>query len=325
MILLELENVSVKLGGRSLLRDVSLQLRAGELLGLIGPNGAGKSTLLKTVVQLLPTAGGAWTGRIRLLGQDTQTLDPRERARRLAYLSQDDRVQWPIRVEDLVALGRHPYHPTWRGVAPWASGRPTADDQRAIHQALRTTDIWHLRTRRATELSGGERARARLARALAVEAPLLLADEPVAALDPLHQLKVMSYLRDYCQAGATASKRLGAQNEVGHSTTNGSQNSAHHSSGDAEQTDTRLPGRAAIVVMHDLTLASRFCDRLLLLHQGEPVALGPPGQVLSPERLRDIYGIRAVSAKIEGQSYVLPWALSDAEANRANPSVRQAP
>ncbi len=270
MTLLDLDQLSVQLGGRTLVRGVSLRLAAGELLGLIGPNGAGKSTLLKAMVHLLP-----YSGEMRLLGDDPKRLDARERACRLAYLSQDDRVQWPLRVMDLVALGRHPHQP------PWCHASVNTQNQEAINRALHTADLWHLRDRSATAISGGERARARLARALVVEAPVLLADEPVAALDPLHQLKVMQYLRDYCHAEDDESKTTGYPG----------------------------PGRAAIVVMHDLSLASRFCDRLLLLHQGVPVALGRPGQVLTPEHLRDIYGIRAVSACHQGQTYVLPWAV----------------
>lgn len=364
MTLLELDQVSVRIGGRSLLRQVSLRLAPGELLGLIGPNGAGKSTLLKAVVQLLPPAGRArsdrgWSGRIRLLGEDIRALPPRERARRLAYLSQDDRVQWPIRVEDLVALGRHPHQSSWRSAKDHASDRagsrgsrgsraasqPGSDDCRAIEAALRTTDILHLRARRATEISGGERARARLARALAVEAPLLLADEPVAALDPLHQLKVMSYLRAYCQGSAqrrgNATGRGDKRNQSGNHRAGDQggmldirdQNGRigdgyldHHDGGlIAPQAPPAPPGRAAIVVMHDLTLASRFCDRLLLLHQGEPIALGPPEEVLSPERLRDIYGIRAIRGQVEEQSYVLPWALSDDQANPPPYRIPNAP
>ncbi|MBK1647417.1 ABC transporter ATP-binding protein [Rhabdochromatium marinum] len=274
MTLLEVEGLTVQLGGRPRVRGVSLRLAAGELLGLIGPNGAGKSTLLKALVQSLP-----YTGQLRLLGEDPLKCTAQVRARRLAYLSQEDRIQWPMTLTDLVALGRHPYQNVWHGgtwLSSWSGARaPSHADHQAIERALRTTDLWPLRNRRVTELSGGERARARLARALAVEAPLLLADEPVAALDPLHQLKVMHYLRAYC-----------------HPT-------------------TPEPGRAAIVVMHDLTLASRFCDRLLLLHQGECQALGRPETVLNPEHLQRIYGIRALTGHQDGQSYVLPWALSD--------------
>lgn len=263
MSLLALDDVSVRLAGTQLLRGVSLRLDAGELLGLIGPNGAGKSTLVKAIVQLLP-----YRGRVRLGGEDLARLPARERARSLAYLSQEDQLQWPIGVYDLVALGRHPYRGSWwRG-----AGAPSPTDNQAIEAALRATDAWELRGRRVTELSGGERARVRLARALVVEAPLLLADEPVAALDPLHQLEVLERMRDHCAGGGVA-----------------------------------------IVVMHDLTLASRFCDRLLLLDEGRVVASGPPAEVLTEAALGDVYGIRAVVGEHQGQGYILPWSRADGQ------------
>ena len=263
MSLLELRDVSVRLGGRELVQRVDLAVRAGELFGLIGPNGAGKSTLVKAVAQLVPYAG-----RILVGGERLEQLPARERACRLAYLSQDDRLQWPISVQDLVALGRHPYRGSW-----WRGAGTASDaDRHAIDRALHATDVWRLRERRADTLSGGERARARLARVLAVEAPLLLADEPVAALDPLHQLRVMELLREQCRTGA-----------------------------------------AAIVVLHDLTLASRFCDRLLLLHEGAPVAAGSVAEVLSAENLRRVYGIRALLGEQAGQRYIVPWAVEAQE------------
>lgn len=258
----EVVGLDVVLGGKTLVHDLTFDLGAGELLGLIGPNGAGKSSVLKAIMQLLPHRG-----RIRLGGRDLAALPARARARRLAYLSQDDGVQWPISVQDLVALGRHPYRGSW-----WlGGGAPRVDDQVAIEGALRATDVWDLRERRVTELSGGERARVRLARALAVEAPLILADEPVAALDPRHQLRVMSLLRAQCRQG-----------------------------------------RSLILVLHDLTLASRFCDRLLLLDRGEPIALGPPDAVLTREHLREVYGIRAVTGEHQRQGYILPWECESA-------------
>ncbi len=261
MSLLELEDVAVGIAGKTLLHQVSLRLDAGELLGLIGPNGAGKSTLIKAVAQLLPHRG-----RVRLRGDDLARLAAQERARRLAYLGQDDQLQWPIAVYDLVALGRHPYRGSWwRG-----AGATSPADAQAIEAALRATDAWSLRRRRVTELSGGERARVRLARVLAVQASVVLADEPVAALDPLHQLQVLERLRSHCAGGG-----------------------------------------GAIVVMHDLTLASRFCDRLLLLHRGEAMALGPPAEVLTEATLARVYGIRAVIGAYQGEGYVLPWCSVD--------------
>jgi iron complex transport system ATP-binding protein len=259
---LELVDVAVQLGGRTLVHELSFQVGAGELVGLIGPNGAGKSTLIKAIAQLLP-----YRGSIRLNGESLERIPARERARRLAYLSQDDRVQWPISVADLVALGRHPYRGGWwRG-----AGQTSEADRHAIESAMRATDVWSLRARASDTLSGGERARVRLARALAVEAPLLLADEPVAALDPRHQLEVMELLRAQAHQGASV-----------------------------------------IVVLHDLTLASRFCDRLLLLHEGRTVATGTVETVLSADHLRLVYGIGAVVGEHQGQRYLVPWSRTTA-------------
>ncbi|WP_462320302.1 ABC transporter ATP-binding protein [Halochromatium sp.] len=266
MSLLQIEALSVSLGGQLLLDGIDLEIERGELFGLIGPNGAGKSTLIKAMMQLLP-----YSGRVCLEGQPLARLSARARAQRLAYLSQDDRLQWPISVQDLVALGRHPYRGSWWRI----DARSAADaDQRAIEQALHATDIWSLRERRADELSGGERARARLARVLAVEAEVLLADEPIAALDPMHQLRVMELLRARCQAGQTV-----------------------------------------VVVLHDLTLASRFCDRLLLLDQGAAVASGEVETVLSTEHLANVYGVQAIIGEHQDgdqvHRYIVPWVCDN--------------
>ncbi|MBK1694743.1 ABC transporter [Chromatium weissei] len=257
MNLLHVTDCSVQIGGKTLVQPLSFRLGSGELLGLIGPNGAGKSTLIKAIAQLLP-----YQGAMALRGAAIDTLTAPQRARQLAYLSQEHSVQWPITVQDLVRLGRHPYRGSWwRGAS-----QQNAANEAAIAKAMRVTDVWALRERRLTELSGGERARVRLARMLAVNAPLLLADEPVAALDPRHQLEVMALLRKQCQRGASV-----------------------------------------IVVLHDLTLASRFCDRLLLLHHGELVASGAPDAVLNAENLRRVYGIEAVIGEHAQQRYLVPW------------------
>ncbi|EGV32469.1 Iron-chelate-transporting ATPase [Thiorhodococcus drewsii AZ1] len=261
MSLLDIAGLDVVLGGKSLVRGLSFEIGEGELLGLVGPNGAGKSTLVKAVAQLLE-----YRGEIRFQGRPLNALSARERARCLAYLSQEDPVQWPISVRDLVGLGRHPYRGSWwRG-----AGRSGTGDLEAIESAMRLTDVWRLRERRVTELSGGERARARLARVLVVEAPLILADEPVAALDPRHQLQVMQLLRSACQSG-----------------------------------------RGVLVVLHDLTLASRFCDRLVMMDRGELIATGTPTEVLTAENLARTYGVRAVMGEHDGQGYVVPWDTSE--------------
>ncbi|WP_068830898.1 ABC transporter ATP-binding protein [Pseudomonas sp. BMS12] len=254
MSLLQIRGLSVELGGRRLLDGIELDLPPGQLLGLIGPNGAGKSSLLKAIAHLLP-----YQGRIELDGSALASLTPRQRALRLAYLAQSDSGGWPLRLCDYVALGRLP-HP--RGAA----------NALAVDEAIAQMQLQELAERRVDGLSGGERARARLARALAVGSPLLLADEPVAALDPFHQLSVMQLLREQCAAG-----------------------------------------RSAIVVLHDLSLASRFCDQLLLLDRGRLVASGAPRQVLTPKHLQEVYRVQAMLGEHQQQPFVLPWACRPEE------------
>lgn len=257
MSALQLKDIGVSVHGRVVVEDISLTVAAGELVALIGPNGAGKTSLLKAAAQLLPHAGTAL-----LNGDDLRGLDRRVRARRLAYLSQLHEPSWPITVADLVALGRFPHRRHWSGLS--------AQDQSAVYQALDQADLLTLADRALDRLSGGERARAQLARALAVEAEVLLADEPVTSLDPYHQLRVMNLLRQHCRAG-----------------------------------------HAVIVVLHDLTLASRFCDRLVLLDRGRLVAAGNVANVLTPANLRSVYGVSAMQGEYQQQSYVLPWHYHD--------------
>ncbi len=252
-LLLEADRICVTLDERMVVDGVSLHVAAGQLLALIGPNGAGKTTLLAALAGLRPHQG-----TVRLLGRPRDALSGRERARTLAYLPQGHLAHWPLTVRRLVELGRLPH------LAPWRA--PVAADRLAVTEALQRADLVDLAERPFDTLSGGERARVMLARVLAVEAPLVLADEPVAALDPYHQLRVMELLRDYADGGA-----------------------------------------ALIVVLHDLSLAARFCDELLLLHEGRLLARGPAEQVLSTAHLAEAYRVTALRGAHEGQHYVLPW------------------
>ncbi len=178
MTLLEIDGLSARLGGRRVLDGVSLGVAAGECVGLIGPNGAGKSTLLRAALGLIPAGGTR-----RLGGAPLAALAPAERARRAAFLPQEREIGWPVSVAALVALGRAPHRPAF---AP-----ESAADRAAVAAAMARMDVGRFADRPATALSGGERARALIARALAQEAPLLLADEPAAGLDPAHQIALM--------------------------------------------------------------------------------------------------------------------------------------
>jgi iron complex transport system ATP-binding protein len=176
----------------------------------------------------------------------------------MAYLAQEGVVHWPLTVERLVELGRHPHLEGWH--------RCGEEDRRVVEKSMREADILELRERTFDTLSGGERTRVLLARALAVEPTILLADEPVAALDPAHQLDLMALLRNHCDQGG-----------------------------------------AAIIVLHDLSLAAHFCHRLQLLHHGKSVANGAPEIVLSAENLERVYKIRAPQGLSSSTPIPVPW------------------
>jgi iron complex transport system ATP-binding protein len=188
MSLLALDRVTVRRGPCPVVDAVSLRLGPGELVGLLGPNGAGKTTLMRAVLGLVPAEGGIALGDAPL-----GSLGPRARALRAAYLPQEREIAWPLAVEALVGLGRHPHRSRGAALSP--------ADRAAVETALARADAAHLRQRPATELSGGERARVLVARALAQDAPLLLADEPTAGLDPAHAIGLMETFASLARTG----------------------------------------------------------------------------------------------------------------------------
>lgn len=185
---LRLENVGVMLGGRTVVGSVSASFPAGEFAALLGPNGVGKTTLLRAAAGLI-----RHSGHVLLDGEDANAVAPRQRAIRIGYLAQTPVVHWPMRVRDIVALGRLPHRAS--------IARLSETDRAAIDRAIHAAELDGLAQRRVTELSAGELARVLLARALAGEAQVLLADEPNAALDPYHQLHVMELLQNEARRG----------------------------------------------------------------------------------------------------------------------------
>jgi iron complex transport system ATP-binding protein len=258
MTLLDVQNLSVRLGRTDVLHSVSITVAPGEVVGLIGPNGAGKSTLMRAALGLVSRTGGD----VAISGERLDSLTLGERARRVAWLPQEREIAWPIAVRRLVALGRAPYRNGF--------GALSAEDVRAIEEAMQQTGVAHLADRPATALSGGERARVLIARALAQAAPLLLADEPTAGLDPGHQIDLMQTFRGMA--------------------------------GD---------GQGVLASLHDLGLAARWCDRVVLLHAGRIVVEGAPSEVLTTDRLRAVYGIEALVRTDDGHGLtVLPVGRS---------------
>lgn len=185
-------DLTLKAGETVLVESASLALSPGELVVLLGPNGAGKTSLLRAALGLERRAAGMAS----LDGQDCASLSPMQRARTVAYLPQQRPLAWPNTVRDVVALGRFAY-----GAAP---GRLGAADAAAIDRAVTLCDLSSLADRSTDTLSGGELARMHCARAFAAETPLLVADEPVAALDPRHQFRIMDIIRSYVERGGGA-------------------------------------------------------------------------------------------------------------------------
>lgn len=231
MTLMTLDSLTVRRGECPVVDSVSLQVEAGELVGLIGPNGAGKTTLLRAALGLLPHEGRSSLAQ----------MPARTRARHAAWLPQQREIAWPLPVADLVALGRLPH-----------GARATETDRAAIDTALARMGLEHFRDRPATALSGGEQARVLIARALAQETPLLMADEPIAGLDPAAQLATLETFRDLANEG-----------------------------------------RGVVLSLHDLTLAARYCSRLVLMGQGQMHAMGTPQEVLTPDLLARVFHLSA--------------------------------
>lgn len=260
--------IAVGLGGKPILHDVDIEVRPGEVLGLIGPNGAGKTTLLRVLAALVAPQRGS----VAYDGLTSRALGRGALARRVAFLAQGGEAPAALSVAALVGLGRLPHR------RPFAE--TGAADREAVARALALCDVAGFAGRAVGTLSGGERRRVLLARALAVEAPYLLADEPLAGLDPQHQLDSLNLLR-----------RIGGE------------------------------GTGVVVVLHDLALAARFCDRLLLLDHGRAVADGPPAEVLDDGRLAQVFGIRALRGHHAGEPFLLPWRRlpDEAAASRSPP------
>lgn len=250
---IEASSITITRGGHDIVDSASLTVEAGELVALIGPNGAGKSSLLRAIAGLTEHQGTVMIG-----AQPSSEMSARERARALAFLPQDGRVEWGITAREVVMLGRHPFQ---RGFA-----RASEQDHAAVEAAMAEVEASDFAGRPANVLSGGEKARVLLARALAVGAPFLLADEPIAALDPFHQLLVMKALVRRTRGGA-----------------------------------------GVLVVLHDLALAMRFCDRVAVMHAGKILANGAPSSVLKPDLIEQVYGVSSISGEHEGQKWLLPW------------------
>ncbi|MDG1438803.1 MAG: ABC transporter ATP-binding protein [Emcibacteraceae bacterium] len=252
MTCLKIDNISLDLENIPILENISATLNRGEVVGVIGPNGAGKSSLLRCILGLVKMK----TGSVFIDEKNVDDLSLKERAQKMAYAAQGAPVHWPLTAEHIVGLGRVPHLNPWQKLSNV--------DQSIIDEAMEKTDCSSLKGRLVTTLSGGERARVLLARVLATAAPYILADEPVASLDPAHQLQIMEILKSL------------SKNDNG-----------------------------VLVVLHDLSLALRYCDRIILLNDGKMIAQDTPDVILNDDNLNNIFGIKASRWNDNGQDFLI--------------------
>ena len=236
--LVEVGGLRVTLGGSEILHGVTAGFPAGQLSAILGPNGAGKSTLVRALLGIVPRAAG----HVHVAGRLLESYRARELARTISFVPQDTHLDFSFRVDELVMMGRYPH------LRPLERERPA--DRRVMAEALERLHLNHLRHRDATTLSAGERQRVLVARALATEARILVADEPVSNLDIGHRLETVELLRELARGG-----------------------------------------HAVIVVLHDIDLALRFADRVLLLNDGLLVKEGSPQAVADGPDLEEVFDI----------------------------------
>jgi len=225
----------------SVLKELSCLILSGRVLGILGPNGSGKSTLLKLLARVYQPQ----TGTIDILGESLSGLSQLDVAKRVALVPQETLQVFPFTIAEMVLMGRSPHHQGWGGWH-WEDSQDWAVAQKAMEEL----DVAHLGNRLVTEVSGGERQRAVIARALVQEPQILLLDEPTAFLDLHHQLDIARII-----------KRL-----------------------------NRDRGLTVVLVSHDLNLASQYCDQVLLLKHGRLAAMGSPQTVIKPEVIEAVYG-----------------------------------
>ena len=254
-VLLSVHGLTVSYAAHTVLRDVSFEVARGDLVVVLGPNGAGKTTLLRTIAKVVSPK----VGTVFLDGRDIAKLPVGQLMKTLSVVPQSEGSVFSFTVQDIVAMGRTPHLPP---LAPLSQR-----DWQIIREAMEATDVWELRDRLFTELSGGEQRRVLIAKALAQEPQLLLLDEPTANLDLHYQLEVVELIQ-----------RL-----------------------------NRERGITVLAVLHDLNLAAMLGYRFILMHRGRIYALGNADEVLTPQNIQQVYGVPVVVTRhpLNGKPIIL--------------------
>ncbi|MCL0065867.1 ABC transporter ATP-binding protein [Dehalococcoidia bacterium] len=266
---LEIKGIRFNYGSRPALNEVTFSVKGGEVLGFVGPNGSGKTTLIKCIDRILKPKAGS----VLMEGKETNKLGPKERSQLMAYVPQSAHSVFAATVFDTVLLGRKPYI-TW-GLSQ--------HDKEVVSDAISLMGLEEYTLRQFNELSGGERQKVLITRALVQEPELLLLDEPTSNLDMRHQIEVLNVIRWVAKA----------------------------------------KGITVLMVLHDLNLASRFSDRVVMLKEGKVWDSGTPAEVLTAVNIRQVYGIEATIFPNSGYPYIIPLEVCQAEAQPGNGRGRE--
>lgn len=250
--MLQVDALSFGYKKRTILTDISLTVHKGEMVSIAGPNGTGKTTLIKCLAGIQKPSRGT----ILINGKDAFGMHRRDHARCVGYVPQSSPSKFPITVFEAVLMGRRPYI-TWK---------PTQTDFEKTARVIESMNLKDIALRDFDKLSGGQKQKVLLARAISQETDVLLLDEPTSSLDLKHQLEVLEMISSLVKT-----------NQV-----------------------------AAILAMHDLNLASRFSHRVVMMKEGQILCSGTPGEVMTPKNISTVYGVHAIIRQNEGHPYVLP-------------------
>jgi iron complex transport system ATP-binding protein len=240
--MMNIDGLSFSYRERPVLSKIDLDIKKGEIIGILGPNGCGKTTLLKLLNRNLHPE----SGRIFMEEKDLESISKREIARHIAVVPQSNEIRFAFSVRDIVMMGRMPFLNQFQG--------ESSDDVRIVEEAMKRTNILAFADRPINTMSGGERQRVIIARAIAQKPEIILLDEPTLHLDICHQFEVLDLM-----------KKLSDENDM-----------------------------TVVIVSHDLPMVVKYCDRIVLIHDHNIFAIGTPEEVLTGENMKTVFNINAV-------------------------------
>ena len=253
MSILRVRNLSFAYGEHEVIENINADFEEGKLYVLIGPNGSGKTTFLNCIVSNL----SGYRGEVYLYDKDLKSMPSKERAKKISYVPQTTLIDFEFTAKEIVLMGRSPYIKFFQN--------ESIEDVEFAEECLAMTNVLHLKDKNIKEISGGERQRVLIARALCQNTPIMLLDEPASSLDIYHEINVMDILK-----GIVKEK-----------------------------------GRTVICVMHDLNTAIRYADYLFLMSNGNIVARGNAKEVFNSENLEKVYSVKSDVIEVEGKSYII--------------------